>query len=104
MPHGIYLPELAEAFKAHVGEKWRPSNGTEGEVFIGSWCCNCAALDSTCEILTATCAFTENDPEYPIQWQIGADGQPKCTAFHAPGEARPTDRCDRTIDMFGEGA
>lgn len=101
MPHGIYPEGLAAAFKGHAGEKWRPSNNTEGEVFIGSWCCQCAGMD-LCKILTATCAFGEDDPEYPVEWQIGTDGQPVCTAFHRPGEPIPTQRCDQTRDLFEE--
>ena len=102
MPHGIYPPKLAESCKAHTGEKWRPSNGTEGEIFIASWCGKCGNDESTCEILTATFAYCEADSEYPLQWQLGADGQPKCTAFRYPGDAAPAERCGQTIDMFVE--
>lgn len=86
-------------------EKYRPSNGTEGEGFIGKWCANCRAEsfdlddDLHCEILGNTMIYADDDPKYPCEWIIDKSG-PRCTAFDdiktEPGKAR----CPNTIDLF----
>jgi len=87
MPHGIYPPALAARLIARSGNKWQPSNGTEGEIFIGSWCGNCQRdLNMDCPIVAATMAYSPADPEYPPEWQYGEDGQPQCTAFQLAGD------------------
>jgi len=84
-----------------MAEKFRPSNGTEGEVFIGHWCCNCQRdVDEGCPILGATFSFDIDHPDYPKEWVRDETG-PKCTAFVELGEPLPTPRCENTIDMFG---
>lgn len=102
MPHGIYDPaDAAEYFAKKAGKKFRPSNGTEGECFIDSWCGECARdVDDDCPIVAATFAFDVGDDEYPAEWQYGTDGQPKCTAWVALDDPIPTPRCDQTADMF----
>jgi len=106
----FYDSELASKMKP--GEKYRPSNGSEGEAFMESWCAYCvrdkewngtlpagkeATDEDWCEIIGRTFAHDVSEPEYPIEWQYGEDGQPKCTAF-VPLDCRP--RCERTIEMF----
>ena len=82
MPHGIYDHEFATAMKHRAGNKWRPSNGTEGEIFIDSWCGECKRdKNQNCPILAATFAHAVTDEAYPKEWQYGDDGQPKCAAF-----------------------
>lgn len=84
MPHGLYMPGLAEKLKHRAGFKWRPSNGTEGEIFRESWCEKCKKdANEDCPILAATLAFSVEDEKYPMEWQYGEDGQPKCSAFEA---------------------
>jgi len=80
----MFTPELAKQFKKHAGEKYRPSNGTEGEIFKESYCYRCIeddGEDKLCEILTNTMFYDTKDEEYPEEWQYGTDGQPICTAF-----------------------
>lgn len=78
----MYTNELAEKLKEHAGEKWRPSNGTEGDIFIYSWCRKCKKdVNNDCPILAATMAFDASDELYPQEWQYGDDGQPKCSAY-----------------------
>lgn len=113
MPHGIHPPELAAAHAEIAGSKYQPSNGTEGEIFIDSWCGSCARSGAPgrpddageeiigCSITGRTMAFSPEDDEYPVEWQYGADGQPRCTAWVAEGEPIPTPRCQQTLDMFG---
>ena len=103
MPHGIYPDDHAAVLKESAGEKFRPSNGTEGELFIDSWCFECQRdTNQDCPIVAATFAFDVTDPEYPSEWQYGPDGQPRCTAFIPIGDPLPTPRCERTEDMFDQ--
>ncbi|WP_299533421.1 hypothetical protein [uncultured Herbaspirillum sp.] len=103
----IYPDELALTLMARAGQKYRPSNGTEGELFIESWCCQCARDassqandDECCEIIGKTFAFSEDDPEYPAEWQYGTNGQPMCKSFVPIGMPIPPSPDVHTIDMF----
>jgi hypothetical protein len=114
MTHGIYPDSLAAMLKKRAGEKYRPSNGTEGEIFITSWCGKCQRdkamregfdIDECddnerCDIIANTFAYDVEDPEYPIEWQYDKDGQPCCTAYVPAGEVLPPQRCEHTQDMF----
>lgn len=97
MTRDLYMPEDAERyFKAHAGEPYQPSNGDEGEQFMGMWCHNCTKdnLDDDtgeggCSIIAYTMALKVDDPDYPKEWVYGPEGQPLCTAFDErlePGE------------------
>ena len=101
---------------AGVGiQKYRPSNATEGLGFMDPWCRLCARdramregepveeCDDTerCDIIVRTMAYKVTDPEYPDAWRYTERG-PICAAFVPVGDAIPTPRCDRTIDMFDE--
>jgi hypothetical protein len=88
---------------------YRPSNGTEGEMFMSDWCFRCERdKDGDCDILARTLAFNVDDPRYPKEWVCkwapADDGFPlpipRCTAFCLLGEPLPTPRCDKTQDMF----
>jgi len=107
-------PGWAEMTAMRAGQKWRPSNGTEGEIFMQGWCAQCARDksmrevdpvekcddDEVCEIIAATFRHDVDDPEYPVEWQYGKDGQPCCTAFIEAGQPVPPPRCKHTVDMF----
>lgn len=93
-----------------MAEKYRPSNGTEGDCFQAAWCEKCERdreyQESNggkpgCEILARTMACDVDDPRYPIEWIVDADG-PKCTAFILAGTDLPAPRCTKTPDMFEE--
>lgn len=88
---------------------YRPSNGTEGEMFMNAWCFRCERdRDEDCDILARSFAFNVDDPRYPKEWVckwVAADDGfpspiPRCTAFWPLGEPLPTPRCQRTADMF----
>jgi hypothetical protein len=112
---GIYPDDFAEVMKKHAGQKYQPSNGTEGECFFEGWCCRCArdksmsegkdydscSDDEICEIIGATMRHSPEDEEYPKEWIYGEDGQPKCTAFIPHGD-RIVFRDPLTADMFGK--
>ncbi len=109
MPHGIFPPELALFCQERPGEQYTPSNGTEGEMFIDSWCRHCARDKSMrdgepveecddeelCQILGAS--FRGEAKE----WQYDKHGQPCCTAFVPVGQQVPAQRCEHTTDLFG---
>lgn len=114
MTRPIYPETLAAMLVKRAGEKYRPSNGTEGECFFAAWCCHCQrdkamreGLDvnecddsERCEIIANTFAYEIEDPEYPIEWQYGKDGQPCCTAFIEAGQPIPEPRCTQTMELF----
>lgn len=114
----IYPADFAAMTASRAGQKYRPSNGTEGECFIESWCGQCArdkAMresadfddcddNEVCEIIGRTFAHDIDDPEYPIEWQYGKDGQPRCTAFVPDGQSIPLPMDEQTVDMFAASA
>jgi hypothetical protein len=101
MTHGIYPKDYAAILVKRAGEKWRPCNGTEGDLFIAAHCMKCMEDGDNCEILHLTFAHDVEDAEYPAEWQYGVDGQPTCTAFR-PEDGEPVTqvRCAHTVDMF----
>jgi hypothetical protein len=77
-----------------VWEPYRPSNGTEGEMFMERWCFNCARdaayrnnkPEHGCQILARTFVFDISDAEYPKEWIRAANdtewpGTARCMAF-----------------------
>jgi hypothetical protein len=114
MTSAIYPKTLADMLIYRAGEKYRPSNGTEGDCFFAAWCCKCqrdkamregSNIDECddnerCDIIANTMAYDLEDPEYPVEWQYGKDGQPCCTAFVTAGDAVPAPRCEHTMDLF----
>lgn len=89
-------------------ELFRPCNGTTGEAFIADWCGKCERdrlyrenETDPCEILGRTFMYDEDDPEYPQEWRY-QDGQPVCTAFVEAGTEIPRQRCEGTLDIFGD--
>jgi hypothetical protein len=96
-----------------AGQRYEPSNGTEGSCFHAAWCERCErdrdmngtchregrepGPDDWCEILGAS--FQSGGVK---EWIFDAKGQPMCTAFVPVGQALPIPRCENTPDMFGE--
>lgn len=113
----IFPPSYAEILRASAGQKYRPSNGAEGEIFFDAWCYQCqrdksmregAPLEECddnerCNIIADTFAYAVDHPKYPAAWQYGEDGQPCCTAFVEAGQPIPV-KDEATIDMFAAGA
>ena len=66
-------------------ELYRPSNGTEGEIFAEEWCDNCIYDDAEneryCPIFNASMAYLIDDPKYPREWIYDENGEPMCTKF-----------------------
>lgn len=85
----IFTAKAAEFFKSEAGKKYRPSNGTEGELFQEAFCHKCKKDNfdgeggESCRILLETFAWDVEDEDYPGEWIIATDGQPTCTAFES---------------------
>lgn len=82
-------PRILYQFPGSAGESFRPSNGTEGMIFMEHFCEQCihenynpeTDCGKKCEILTATMVFDQRDKEYPKEWQYDSEGWPVCTAW-----------------------
>lgn len=88
-------------------ELYCPSNGTEGEIFMGQWCARCQRDRGSrepdgdgCDIIAMTMAFRVDDPEYPKEWRRDGPSGPRCTAFLAEGAEEPQDPAAAVRDMF----
>jgi len=68
----------AEMNKERAGQKYRPSNGTEGDMFMYQYCRRCRKYDN-CDLVSLSILHDVDDPEYPEEWQYGENGQPVCT-------------------------
>lgn len=67
---------------------YRPSNGTEGEMFYSAFCAHCTKErehrttgEGGCDIYLRTMAFGLGDAEYLTEWVLDIDGTGKCTAW-----------------------
>lgn len=110
----IYPADWAALCAERVGQPYQPSNGTEGECFISSWCGECqrdksmregAPIeecddDELCDIIARSFAYSPGDEQYPKEWQYDKDGQPCCTAFIPVGDPIPPPPDTLTKDMF----
>jgi len=87
---GILTAEWAEICKANAGKPYRPSNGSEGEIFFSTYwaACTKSKRSDPCEIEGAAMFYQIGDEDYPKQWIYGRDGQPKCTAFRESKKVR----------------
>ena len=84
-------PQMWPARAAHVksiGKPYRPSNGTEGEIFEHKWCSACH-FNGPCRVFLTAMAFNENEKGYPKELVVGPDGQPECTKFEEPKPRKP---------------
>lgn len=79
-------------------EAYRPSNGTEGEIFMSCFCFRCKRdqkfsetqeAQDGCPIVADAFCYSIDDPKYPKEWVrnssadvtlIGGEGA-RCTAF-----------------------
>lgn len=88
------------------GDKYQPSSGTEGEIFMEQWCYKCTKgadeASSGCTILLATMSFDKDHELYPPQWTYDNKGNPVCTAFQREGVPIPTDhkRNDDVVNFW----
>ena len=80
-------------------QKYRPSNGTEGDWFMSEFCFKCAAFN-ICKILPATMAFDVDHPKYPKQWIRDEEDGVECTSFVDAEEVkRKAYHCKKTLEL-----
>ena len=92
------------------GEPWRPSNGTDGDIFHEDWCQRCAKdkhmsegipFDQVAESDLCSILATSFLPDEPLpEWRRLPDGRTICTAF-IENCIEVKVRCTSTRDMFG---
>ena len=81
----MYPEDLARSIREdETKKKYRPSNGTEGMMFMEHFCERCSK-EPDCEIIGKTMVYDETDEEYPGEWTFD-HGQPCCTAFEEASE------------------
>ena len=87
---------------------YRPSNGSDGELFEEDWCAKCihdaafrADYNSAdgCPILGMATAVDIDDPRYPKELVEDENG-PRCKSFEPIEDCDHKYRCSRTVDMF----
>ena len=69
----IEIPKLA-------GKPYRPSNGTEGEMFMQMHCRYCRH-NGPCIIQSLSMAYDLGDEGYPVELVFNVNGRPTCTGF-----------------------
>jgi hypothetical protein len=85
--------------------RYRPSNGTEGDIFDARFCSACTRDRpfGTCDVLTRTLIHQVSDPDYPTEWIIDDRG-PRCTAFTTEPDPPPVQsevEAEGQLRMFG---
>ena len=69
---------------AAAGEPYRPSNGTEGEMFMEIFCAKCIHdqdENDPCPIPGSAFVFNINEEGYPKEWRFDDGGELFCAAF-----------------------
>ena len=93
-----------------IGIQYIPSNEDAGDEFMDTWCRNCArdrAMrdgddvedcddEELCDIIEASYRGKA------VEWRELTDGTKICTAYVEAGKPIPP-RCEKTVDMFGDG-
>lgn len=90
-----------------AGEPYRPSNGTEGELFHEQFCYRCRYdqdEDEPCEINGRALCYRTDEVGFPTEWVYDQNGRPRCTAFHDVLSTEPEtpSRCPQTMDLFAK--
>lgn len=69
------------------GQKYQPSNGTEGMYFMEKFCDHCVHQHpdpnnpKQCRIIGMTMCYNPGDKEYPEEWTYDNNGEPTCTKY-----------------------
>lgn len=82
------MPKILYQFPQCAGQKFQPSNGTEGMIFTDTFCENCihekymhTAIDGDkqCDIFNRAFLHSKEDKEYPPEWCYNSEGWPICS-------------------------
>lgn len=85
-----YYPKVLYQLPKSAGKPFRPSNGTEGMIFMDAFCMRCIHekfshtldhADKKCDILSKSMLHELGDVEYPKEWIYNEEGWPVCTAW-----------------------
>ena len=67
------------------GDKYQPSNGTEGMIFMDKFCGQCIhehiPTEKYCKIVALTMGLDKKDKDYPNEWTYDEEGKPTCTKW-----------------------
>lgn len=85
-------PKVLYQFRQCAGRPFRPSNGTEGDIFMDSFCFNCIHErwthrqnedrdEDKCEIMSRSLLYDANDDRYPKEWVYNEEGWPVCAKW-----------------------
>lgn len=78
---------MLNTFPQCAGKPYRPSNGTEGDIWESNYCHKCAHEkyahtmdddDRKCEIYSNMLIYNINETEYPKEIKYNAEGMPHC--------------------------
>ena len=81
LPRADYLH-----FAPKANMPYRPSNGTEGDIFKHYFCDKCKHKDNHelelwCPILTNAALYEPDEVGYPREWHYDSAGYPLCEAY-----------------------
>lgn len=84
----LFTENHAKLVRIHGGGAYRPSNGSEGQMFMKRWCEKCKrdqayqeGTGDSCAIIANAMAYDVDSPYYPSEWRYDNEGQPMCSAF-----------------------
>jgi len=77
--------EFIRWFGRPTEERYRPSNGTDLDCFVGEWCEQCRHYQGNgaepCDVLGRVLFHNIGEPEYPREWAYTERKERVCTAF-----------------------
>lgn len=75
----VMLKSLIGAKVPATGKPYRPSNGSEGDMFRDQWCERCSKAQR-CRRMMRSMAYEVSDPKYPSELVV-VEGKGVCTSF-----------------------
>ena len=82
----VYHPDDAAQFYARsAGKPYRPSNGTEGEIFEATWCDHCQRDAAFRRFFDSNGAIGGDQPDYPRDAILVLDGYDRAALQAASG-------------------
>jgi len=90
------------------GEKYRPSNGTEGMWFMENHCDQCIHQHPDpdhpmqCDLIMRSMCYDQKDKEYPEEWTYTEAGEPTCTKYKHWDWGKEQNRVPGSISRDGD--
>ena len=82
------MPRVLFQFPDLAGQLFRPSNGTEGMIWMEEFCYCCIHEkwshtqdnnDQKCDIMSRSILYEKKEEGYPTEWVFDPEGWPVCT-------------------------